>query len=87
MQHVPQRPYIMPKPQCRAKPGSFASITSISLLAALTQMIAVFGLLGIARLPAAKAMPLSFVLIGGHQHWCLANPAIPDAVLRARVVE
>ena len=85
IQHVPLRPYIMPKPGCRAKLRSFAPITPISLLAALTQMIAVFGLLVIARLPAAKAMPLSFVLIRGYQHRCLANPAMPDTVLRARV--
>ena len=48
-------------------------------------MIAVFGLLVIVRLPAAKAMALSFVSIGGHQHRYLANPAMPDAVLRARL--
>ena len=46
----------------RPEYGRYRPITPILLLAALTPLIAVLGLLVILRLPAAKAMPLSLAI-------------------------
>ena len=51
--------------RCCAKSGSPAPITSTLLLAALTPLIAVLGLLVILRLPAARAMPFSLAITAG----------------------